>query len=185
KPSESYRAEYVSGNYFSTFGIPAYKGRMIAPQDDNKGAPLTAGMSHRPRRTKIGRDPRGWGAGVFINSQPGMVVGIAPPGFFGDRIQSNPPAFWLPLNSEPVVEPAIAVLDAAELDWLDLIGRVSPKADKKAMEAQMQVELRQFLLSPESKVEERSKSLVPKQTLHFSPGGGGIQQLREEAQDGL
>jgi predicted permease len=120
-----------------------------------------------------------------MNSQPVTVIGIAPPGFFGDRIQSNPPAFWLPLTSEPVVEPAIAVLDAAELDWLDLIGRVSPKSDKKAMEAQMQVELRQFLLSPESKVEERSKSLVPKQTLHFSPGGGGIQQLREEAQDGL
>jgi len=53
------------------------------------------------------------------------------------------------------------------------------------MEAQMQVELRQFLLSPESKVEDRSKSLVAKQTLHFSPGGGGVQRLRDEYQDGL
>ena len=185
KPSESYRSEYVSGNYFSTFGIPAYRGRMIAPQDDNKGAPLVAVMSYRTWQQKFGGDPAVVGSGFIMNSQPVTVIGIAPPGFFGDRIQSNPPAFWLPLTSEPVVEPAIAVLDAAELDWLDLIGRVSPKADKKAMEAQMQVELRQFLLSPESKVEERSKSLVPKQTLHFSPGGGGIQQLREEAQDGL
>ena len=185
KPSESYRSEYVSGNYFSTFGIPAYRGRMIAPQDDNKGAPLVAVMSYRTWQQKFGGDPAVVGSGFIMNSQPVTVIGIAPPGFFGDRIQSNPPAFWLPLTSEPVVEPAIAVLDAAELDWLDLIGRVSPKSDKKAMEAQMQVELRQFLLSPESKVEERSKSLVPKQTLHFSPGGGGIQQLREEAQDGL
>ena len=185
KPSESYRSEYVSGNYFSTFGIPAYRGRMIAPQDDNKGAPLVAVMSYRTWQQKFGGDPAVVGSGFIMNSQPVTVIGIAPPGFFGDRIQSNPPAFWLPLTSEPVVEPAIAVLDSAELDWLYLIGRVSPKADKKAMEAQMQVELRQFLLSPESKVEERSKSLVPKQTLHFSPGGGGIQQLREEAQDGL
>jgi predicted permease len=53
------------------------------------------------------------------------------------------------------------------------------------MEAQMQVELRQFLLSPESKVEERAKPLIAKQTLHFSPGGGGVQRLRDEYQDGL
>jgi len=53
------------------------------------------------------------------------------------------------------------------------------------MEAQMQVELRQFLLNPESKVEERSKPLVAKQTLHFSPGGGGVQRMRDEYQDGL
>src|SRR5689334_16008404 len=38
KPSEPFRAEFVSGNYFSTFGIPAYAGRMMSPQDDVKGA---------------------------------------------------------------------------------------------------------------------------------------------------
>jgi len=77
---------------------------------------------------------------------------------------------------ETTIEPANALLNDAALDWLDLIGRVKPGADKKAMEAQMQVELRQFLLSPESKVEDRSKPLIAKQTLHFSPGGGGVQQ---------
>jgi predicted permease len=40
-------------------------------------------------------------------------------------------------------------------------------------------------LSPESKVEDRSKPLVAKQTLHFSPGGGGVQRMRDEYQDGL
>jgi predicted permease len=185
KPSESYRGEFVSGNYFSTFGIPAYQGRMLSPQDDVKGAPLAAVMSFRTWQEKFGGDHSVVGSGFVMNSQPVTVVGIAPPGFFGDRVQSNPPSFWLPLQSEPVIEPAVAVLDDASLDWLDLIGRVSPGADKKSMEAQMQVELRQFLLSPESKVEERSKSLVPKQTLHFSPGGGGIQRMRDEYQSGL
>ncbi|MCU1221767.1 MAG: efflux pump, inner rane subunit, partial [Candidatus Angelobacter sp.] len=120
-----------------------------------------------------------------MNSQPVTVVGIAPPGFFGDRVQSNPPSFWLPLVSESVIEPAVSVLNDAALDWLNLIGRVKPGADTKAMEAQMQVELRQFLLSPESKVEDRSRPLVAKQTLHFSPGGGGVQRMRDEYQDGL
>ncbi|HEY2235099.1 MAG TPA: ABC transporter permease [Candidatus Angelobacter sp.] len=185
KPSESYRGEFVSGNYFSTFGIPAYAGRMISPQDDNKGAPMVAVMSFRTWQEKFGGDRSIVGTSFVMNSQPVTVVGIAPPGFFGDRVQSNPPSFWLPLNAEPVIEPAVGVLNDAALDWLDLIGRLKPGADTKSMEAQMQVELRQFLMSPESKVEERGKTLIPKQTLHFSPGGGGVQRMREEYQDGL
>src|SRR5262249_15124349 len=169
----------------STFGIPAYKGRMLSPQDDNKGAPLAAVMSFRTWQEKFGGDPSVVGSGFVMNSQPVTVVGIAPPGLFGDRIQSHPPSFWLPVNSQSQIEPANAVLDINELTWLDLIGRVSPGGDQKSMEAQMQVELRQFLLSPESKTEERSKPLIPKQTLHFSAGGGGIQQMRDQYQDGL
>jgi putative ABC transport system permease protein len=185
KPSESYRGEFVSGNYFSTFGIPAYSGRMIFPQDDNKGAPMVAVMSFRTWQEKFGGDKSVIGTAFVMNSQPVTVVGIAPPGFFGDRVQSNPPSFWLPLNAEPVIEPAVGVLNDAALDWLDLIGRIKPGADTKSIEAQMQLELRQFLLSPESKVEERGKTLIPKQTLHFSPGGGGVQRMRDEYQDGL
>jgi predicted permease len=185
KPSESFRGEFVSGNYFSTFGIPAYAGRMLSPQDDVKGAPVAVVMSFRTWREKFDGDRTVVGAEFVMNSRPVTVVGIAPPGFFGDRVQSNPPSFWVPLAAEPVIEPAIAILDDAALDWLDLIGRIKPGADAKAMEAQMQVELRQFLLSPESKVEDRSKPLVAKQTLHFSPGGGGLQRMRDEYQDGL
>src|SRR5258708_11448414 len=70
-------------------------------------------------------------------------------------------------------------------DWLHLIGRVHPGSNTKAMEAQMQVELRQFLLGPESKVEERQKPLIAKQTLHLSPGGAGVQTMRNQYQDGL
>src|SRR5437660_2982911 len=88
KPAESYRGEFVSGNYFSTFGIPAYKGRVLSPQDDNKGAPLAAVMSYRTWREKFGSDPAVVGSGFVMNSQPVTVVGIAPPGFFGDRVQS-------------------------------------------------------------------------------------------------
>jgi predicted permease len=53
------------------------------------------------------------------------------------------------------------------------------------MESQMQVQLRQFLLSPLSKVEERDKPLVAKQTLHLSHGGNGVQMMRDQYQDGL
>jgi len=185
RPSETFRSEFVSGNYFSTFGIPAYAGRMLSPEDDSKGAPAVAVMSFRLWQGKFGGDGSVVGAGFVINSQPVTIVGIAPPGFFGDRIRSNPPDFWIPLAAEPAIEPSASLMYAPELDWLDLIGRIKRGADTKAMEAHMQVVLRQFLLSPQSKVEERYKSLVAKQTLHFSPGGNGVQTMRDEYQDGL
>ncbi|HET9283613.1 MAG TPA: ABC transporter permease [Candidatus Angelobacter sp.] len=185
KPAESFRSEFVSGNYFSTFGIPAYAGRMLSPLDDNKGAAPVAVMSFRTWQEKFGGDRSVIGAGFVMNSQPVTVVGIAPPGFFGDRVQSNPPSFWIPLAAEPVIEPVNSLLNDPALDWLDLIGRIKPGADTKSMEAKMQVTLRQFLLSPESKVEDRYHPLIAKQTLHFSPGGGGLQRMRDEYQDGL
>ncbi|HEY6971066.1 MAG TPA: ABC transporter permease, partial [Candidatus Angelobacter sp.] len=185
RAAETFRSEYVSGNYFSTFGIPAYAGRMLTPQDDIKGAPAVAVMSFRTWQEKFGQDPSAVGAGFVINSQPVTVIGVAPPGFFGDRIRSNPPSFWLPLATEPLFEPTASLMNEPSLDWLDLIGRVKPDSNLKAMEAQMQVELRQFLLSPVSKVEEREKSLIPKQTLHFSPGGAGVQTMRDQYQDSL
>jgi len=185
KPAESFKGEYVSGNYFSTFGIPPYAGRTITPSDEAKGSPPVAMMSFRTWQEKFGKDPSAIGAGFVINGQPFTVIGITPPGFFGDRVQSNPPAFFLPLSVEPLISPTASILEEASLDWLDLIGRIKPGANTSAMEAQMQVGLRQFLLSPLSKVEERDKPLVAKQTLHFSHGGNGVQMMRDEYQDGL
>lgn len=185
RPSEAFSSEYVSGNYFSTFGISAYAGRMLTPVDDNKGAPVAAVMSFRAWQEKFGKDPSVVGAAFFVDARPVTVVGIAPPRFFGDRTRSNPPAFWIPLAAEPSLEPSLAFMDQPSWNWLYLIGRVKPGSNVKAIEAQMQVELRQFLLSPLSRVEERAKLLVPRQTLHFSPAGGGVQTMRNEYQDGL
>ncbi len=185
KPAEPYKSEYISGNYFSTFGILPYFGRTIMPNDDRKGAPAVTMMSFQTWQEKFGKDKSVVGAGVVINGQPFTVVGITPPGFFGDRVQSRPPAFYIPLNDEPLITPTGTLLEEASLQWLDLIGRARPGADTLAMEAHMQVQLRQFLLSPLSKVEERDKPLVAKQTLHFSHGGNGVQMMRDEYKDGL
>ena len=157
----------------------------IRDRDDTKGAPPVAMMSFRTWQQKFGKDPSVVGAGFVINGQAFTVIGITPPGFFGDRVQSNPPAFFMPLNVEPLISPTGTLLEEASLDWLDLIGRINPGANTTAMETQMQVQLKQFLLSPLSKVEERDKPLVTRQTLRFSHGGNGVQMMRDEYQDGL
>ena len=184
--SEPMGGEFVSGNSFDTFGLTAWMGRLLRPSDDVKGAAPVAVMSYRTWQQKFGSDPSVVGASFIINGQAFTVVGIAPRGFFGERLTSDPPSFWLPLSVSPIVQGgAFNVLDSPELQWLNLIGRVQPGTNLKRMEAQLQVELRQFLLDPVSKVEKRDASLVPKQTLHLAPGGGGVQQMQDNFKDGL
>jgi len=185
RPSEPFDGEYVSGNYFSTFGINAYAGRMLSPQDDVKAAPLVAVMSFRAWQEKFGRDPSVVGAAFDMDTQPVVVIGIAPPQFFGDRIASDPPDLWIPLQAEPIIEPSYSLLNEPSWAWLSLIGRVQANGDVKAIETQMQVELQDFLRSPESKVSEPEKPLLAQQTVRLWPGGGGGQALRREYQNGL
>jgi len=184
QPAESQRSEYVSGNYFSAFGIGPFAGRMLSPSDDRKGADPVAVMSYRTWQQKYGQDPSIIGGSFTMNGQPFTVVGIVPPGFFGDRLQ-RPPAFWIPLADEPLINRSSSILDFPQQDWLDVIGRIAPGADPKSIEARMQVELKEWLLSPVAKLQPGERDLVPKQTLHLSPGGAGVQMLRDEYQSGL
>ena len=185
-PSQPYGAEFVSGNAFDTFGLHAWAGRLLRSSDDQKGAPPVAVISYRAWQQKFGQDPSVVGASFVINGQNFTVVGIAPPGFFGEKLTSDPPSFWLPLSASPLVQNgSFNVLDSPELDWLNLIGRIEPGASVKQMQARLQVELREFLLNPISKTDKRDASLIPKQTLHLTPGGGGVQQMQDNYKDGL
>ena len=184
QPAESMRNQYVSGNYFSMFGISAYAGRVFSADDDRKGTEPVAIMSYATWQQKYGQDPTVVGGNFVFNGLPFTVIGIAPPGFFGDRMEREP-AFWLPLNAEAVIDGPQNLLQFPQQDWLDLTGRLAPGGDPKSIEAQLQVELKQFLLGPLGKLEPGEADLVPKQTLHLSPGGAGVQMMRDEYQSGL
>ena len=184
QPARSMRGEYVSGNYFSMFGIGPYSGRIITPDDDHKGAIPTAVLSYRAWQNDFGGDRSVVGSGVTMNGQPFTVVGIAPPDFFGDRLEA-PAAFWIPIADEPLIDGASGILDFPQQDWLDVIGRIAPGANPKQIEAHMQVELQQWLLSPIAKLQPGEEFMVSKQTLRLSPGGAGVQMLRDEYQSGL
>jgi predicted permease len=184
EPAESQRTQYVSGNYFSMFGIGAYIGRVFTPEDDRSGAEPVAVMSYRTWQGKYGLDPSVVGSTFTLNGQPFTVVGVTPPSFYGDRLE-NTPSFWLPLETERLLDRTATLLDFPNSDWLDLIGRIAPGADPRVIEAQLQVELRQWLLSPVAELDDGRKALVPKQTLHLSPGGAGVQMMRDEYESGL
>ena len=134
--AQTYAGEFVSGNYFATFGLGAYAGRTLTPADDQPGAPPVAVMSHRLWQERYGSDPSIIGSTFNVDEKPFTVVGIAPPGFFGDTLRSTPPDFFLPLNTEPYVE-SEADLNKYGQHWLELIGRIVPDARPAAIQAEM------------------------------------------------
>lgn len=184
RPAESLRIQYVSGNYFSMFGLGAYSGRVFTPADDRKGADPVALMSYSTWQEKFGNDPSVVGSTFVFNGTPFTIIGIAPPKFYGDRME-QPPAFWLPLNAEAVIDGPTNLVQFPEQDWLDITGRLAPGANPRQIEAKLQVELKQWLLGPNSKLKGPERDAVPKQTLHLSPGGAGVQMMRDEYQSGL
>ena len=92
------RAEFVTGNYFNVFGVGALMGRVIAPADDQQSAPPVVVMSYRTWQQSYGSDPSLIGTTFFIDGQPATLIGVAPPGFFGDTLRGHPPDFWLPCS---------------------------------------------------------------------------------------
>src|SRR5271163_4177088 len=124
--AQSKPGELVSGNYFSTFGVGAFAGRVFTDADDMAGASPVAVMSYQTWQSDYAGDPSVIGATLYLQSQPVTVVGIAPPAFYGNRISANPPAFWIPLSAEPLLSQANSILHQPIACWLYLIGRVRP-----------------------------------------------------------
>jgi putative ABC transport system permease protein len=178
--------EYVSGNFFRTFGVQPWIGRLLTDEDDQEGAPPAAVMSYRIWHDKYGSDPSVVGAGYQINGNPFTVVGVTAPGFFGAKLAGwGMPDFWLPLTTEPLIDGTTARLKRPNTNFLDLIGRVRPGVNPKSLEAKLKVELYDWLASHVPDMEPGEKQLWQQQTLHLISGGAGVAALRDEYQDGL
>ncbi len=177
--AQSYPGQFVSGNYFKMFGIGAYAGRALTPADDQPNAPPVAVMSYRLWQDHYGSDPSVIGAVFNLDDKPFTIVGIAAPGFFGDSLRNPEPDFFLPLNTEPLVD-VEADLKMPFQHWLELIGRVQPGANPQSIEAEMRVNLKQWLLSHWGQMGASDRAKYPEQTLYLAPGGAGITSMREQ-----
>jgi len=178
--------EYVSGNFFRTLGIQPWIGRMLTDEDDHEGAPPVAVMSYRIWHDKYGSDPSVVGAGYQINGHPFTVIGVAPPGFFGAKLAGwGMPDFWLPVTTEVLLAQTEARLKRPRANYLDLLGRIRPGVDPKALEAKLRVEFHNWLGSHVPDMEPGEKQLWEQQTLHLVPGDAGVTALRSEYHEGL
>ena len=131
--------QFVSGNFFRTFGVGPWIGRVFSEADDMDSAASGAVMSYQAWVTKYGADPSVVGRAFQINGKPFTVVGVAAPGFFGADLRG-----WAicrtsgcPCRRSRVLEGETTRLKVPNSHWLDIIGRVKPGTDPKALESQL------------------------------------------------
>jgi len=183
--AKSMHGEFVTGNYFSTLGLGAYAGRIFADSDDTPtSAPATV-LSYKMWQAEFAADPSIVGSTIFIQARPFTVVGIAPPGFFGDRVTDNPPDFWLPVQTELYIRGDSSILHHTDSHWLYPLGRVRPGTNVAALQSKISVTLRQWLYTRPQLTENGGSSVIPKQHVILSKGGGGIQNLQQQTGQGL
>jgi putative ABC transport system permease protein len=178
--------EYVSGNFFRTFGVQPWTGRLLTEADDREGAPPVAVMSYHIWKEKYGSDPSVVGASYQINGHSFTVIGVAAPGFYGAKLAGwGMPDLWLPLTTELLIDGSTSRLKRPNGNFLDLIGRVRPGVDPKTLDAKLKVEFHDWLASHVPDMEPGEKQLWQQQTLHLTPGGAGVASMRDQYQDGL
>ena len=187
-PAKPLRSEFVSGNYFDTLGVGVYAGRPLMASDDKTGAPSVLVLSYSAWQSNFAGDQRIIGSTVYVQTHPFTVVGVAPPGFFGDRIVESPPDFWMPLSNEPIIEGAGSSLwpqGDTDTAWLYLLGRVTPQTKITGLQTKLSVQLRQWMSAHAAYTANGGSTQIPRQHVVLVPGGGGIQRLQQQTGKGL
>ena len=175
-------SEYVTGNYFSTLGIGAFAGRPLTPDDDRPAATPVAVLSHHAWQATYGSDPSIIGSTFVLEGHPFTVIGIAPPGFFGETLRSDPPDLWIPLQQEPLIDGETALLHQSMSAWLRVIGRLRPGASIAGMAPRLTGVLRQWMQKeagyPPNWLPEIIR-VLPQQTINVIPAGAGVADMKE------
>ncbi len=177
------RSEYVTGTYFSTLGVRAFGGRVFTPDDDKPAAPPVAVLSHRVWQTAYASDPSVVGSTFIAEGHPLTVIGVAPPGFFGETLESDPPDIWVPLQQEPMMNAEGSLLRQPVSAWLRMIGRLRPGASTEGMSSRLTGVLRQWLQNDSGYPANWMPDVIrmlPKQVLNVVPAGAGVAVMKEE-----
>ena len=122
--------EYVSGDYFRALDLVPAAGRLIAGDDDRKGAPGVVVLSYGFARRRFGDAASAAGRPVLINNTPFTAIGVAPPGFFGVD-PSKAPDLYLPFHADLLLNPAPGPGPTDRYQdehyyWTEMMGRLRP-----------------------------------------------------------
>jgi len=186
--SKPLAAEFVTGNYFSMFGVGSFAGRALTPADDQRSAPPAAMLSYRAWQQRYGSDPSVIGSTFIVEGQPFTIIGVSPPGFFGDTLRSDPPELWLPLQGEPLVKKSSSLLLHPSISWLRVIGRLKPGATTAGLSARYTAMLRRWLIGDSGfppEVLGQIAQALPKQNIKVIPAGAGVTTMQEDYKSSL
>jgi predicted permease len=178
-------ARYVSGNYFSTLGVPILRGRPVTPEDDREGASPVAVISYRFWQQRFALDPSLVGGTLLINGKGVTVVGVTRPEFYGEKLSSDPPSLWVPVHQEANITTRLPHLGNPDRHWLDIVGRVPPGTNLANLEAQLNVELKQWLQSRTGQMRPEERAAIGQQRTELAPAAQSANNIGDQYGQGL
>src|SRR5262245_43236819 len=124
--SDKIGVELVSGNYFDALGVAAAQGRVIRDEDNRAedGSPVAV-ISHNCWLRRFGGQPRIVGRTMLLNGASYTIIGVAPAGFTGIRLET-PAEAWTPLMMRRQLLSATTSNFERKSYWLWLMGRLKP-----------------------------------------------------------
>lgn len=94
-------AASITGGMLPMLGVAPQLGRLLGPDDDRYGAPLTLVLSDGLWRRAFGGAPGVIGRELKINGLAATVIGIMPRGFAFPPGETDPPELWYPQQINP------------------------------------------------------------------------------------
>ncbi|MGC2745531.1 MAG: ABC transporter permease [Candidatus Angelobacter sp.] len=176
----------VSGNYFSVLGVNALYGRVITPEDDSAaGAHPVMVVSYGFWKNKLGENSNVVGQTLRINNYPFTVIGIAPPGFYGDTV-GDAQDFWAPVTMQEQLVPGRKWLQDYNASWLHVIARLKPGVTVEKAAANVNLVFQQLVSGPlKAKLSKDDLDNLKAEKVPVSAGGGGFSDLRGDLQQPL
>jgi len=132
--------EIVTGNYFTTIGLAAGRGRLLVPSDDAPGAPPVAVLSHAFWLRRFGGSADAVGRTITLNGQPFTIVGVAREDFSG-VLAPLAGSLWVPIASDALLRPGV---DNSARGSFHLAGRLKPGVDRSRAQVDLDTIARQI-----------------------------------------
>jgi putative ABC transport system permease protein len=130
---------WVSGDFFRVLGVPAMRGRVLAPDDDLHGgghAGPVAVISHGFWKRHFASDPEIAGKTIRLDRHPFTIIGVTPPWFRGLDVDTAYDVA-IPIGCEPILHTDHSALAARSWWWLRILGRLLPGETLQQADAKM------------------------------------------------
>jgi len=174
--SDKIGVELVSGNYFDALGVGAAQGRVIRDEDNRaEDAHPVAVISHGCWQRRFGGRPGVVGQTLPLNGASYTIIGVAPSGFTGIRLET-PAEAWAPLMMRRQLLSATTSIFGRNAAWLRLMGRLKPGVTMAQAQVSFDLTARR-VWEANTSPSERKLPFNEKRIL-LEPGGQGMSSLR-------
>ena len=117
---------------------------------------------------------------------PFTIIGITPPGFFGETLRSDPPDLWLPINQEPVLSPDPTPCCITSRHGCASSAVYARRHRRTPLARRMTALIRQWLVNDSGMPADWMSGIkadLPKQNIRVVPAGIGVGDMKADYGD--